>query len=188
MKKGFTLIELLVVISIVSILSSVVIASTQQARNRAGYAKAASDITTLRTALELSYQNNGDWPPSGSTAYYISDTAYGWPTLGNLLQNVLATIPYPSFPTQIVQFNNRDVALSGYTYYKGLSSNPMRLRIYNSATGNFVACVLVYNGYYLSFPIGVQNDFTLRDGGIDPDTIEKQDGDVRVTYDLNDCP
>lgn len=188
MKRGFTLIELLVVISIISMLSSVVVTSTQSARNRAGYAKAASDINTLRTALELSYQSNGDWPPTGSSAYYISDPAYGWPTLGNFLQNFLATIPYPYFKTEIVRFNNRDIALSGYTYYKGMSSNPMRLRIYNSMGGNFVACVLVYSGYYLSFPIGAQNDFTLKDGGIDPDTIEKQDGDVRITYDPNDCP
>lgn len=188
MKRGFTLIELLVVISIIGILSTVVLTSLQKSRDRAGYARASRDITTMRTALELFYQANGDWPPVGIPAYYLSDPAYGWNTLGGFLQSALPTIPYPSYRTQIIQFNNRDIILSGYSYYKGTNNNPSRIRIYNSVGGNFLACIIVYNGYYLSFAVAEQNDFTLKDGGLDPDTIEKQDGDVRITYDPNDCP
>lgn len=188
MKRGFTLIELLIVISIIGILSTVVLTSLQKTRERGGYARASTDITTMRTALEMFYQANGGWPPLGSTTFYYSDPAYGWNTLGGYLQPFLKTIPYPSYRTQIVQFNNRDIMLSGYSYYKGTANNPSRIRIYNSIGGNFVACVLVYNGYYLSFATMEQNDFSLKDGGVDPDTIEKLDGDVRISYDLNDCP
>ncbi len=188
MRKGFTLIELLVVISIIGLLSSVVLASLSKTRERAGYAKASRDITTMRTALELFRQNNGDWPPIGSANYYYSDNAHGWPTLGAMMQSVLPSFPYPSYPTRIVLVGGRNTLISGYSYYKGTNTNPQRIRVYNSATGNFVACIIIYQGYYLSFATMEQNDFTLKDGGTDPDTIEKQDGDVRVTYNPADCP
>lgn len=188
MKRGFTLIELLVVISIIGMLSSVVLASLSKTREKAGYAKAARDITTMRNALELFYQNNGDWPPIGSANYYFSDTVNGWPTLGSLFGSLLPNIPYPSFKTQITQVNGRDYIISGYSYYKGTNSNPQRIRIVNSVNGNYVACIILYKGYYLSFALPEQNELTLRDGGNDPDTIERQDGDVRITYDPNDCP
>jgi prepilin-type N-terminal cleavage/methylation domain-containing protein len=188
MKRGFTLLELLVVISIIGLLSSVVVSSTQKSKEKAGYAKASRDITTMRTALELYYQNNGDWPPIGSANFYYSDTPHGWPTLGNLLRPVLSSIPYPSYSTNIITSGGRDILINGYSYFKGTSSNPQRIRVYNSVNNNFVACVIIYQGYYLSFATMEQNDFTLKDGGTDPDTIEKQDGDVRITYDPNDCP
>ncbi len=188
MKKGFTLIELLVVISIIGLLSSVVLASLAKTKERAGYAKAAQDITTMRTALELFYQDNGDWPPVGLSNYYYSDSAHGWPTFGNLMQSVLKSIPYPSYPTRVVTVNGRDIMLNGYSYFKGTNANPQRIRVYNSINNNFVACIIIYQGYYLSFATMEQNDFTLKDGGTDPDTIEKQDGDVRITYNPADCP
>jgi type II secretory pathway pseudopilin PulG len=168
-------------------LSSVVLASLSKAKERAGYAKASRDINTMRNALELFYQNNGDWPPIGLANYYYSDAAHGWPTLGNLFGPLLQ-IPYPSYKTNIFPNNGRDILLSGYSYFKGTNSNPQRIRINNSLNNNFVACVIIYKGYYLSFATMEQNDFTLKDGGTDPDTIERQDGDVRITYDPNDCP
>ncbi|MBU0749903.1 type II secretion system GspH family protein [Patescibacteria group bacterium] len=50
--KGFTLIELLVVIAIIGILSAVVLASLNTARNNAAAAKAKQEILTIAKAAE----------------------------------------------------------------------------------------------------------------------------------------
>jgi len=60
-KKGFTLIELLVVIAIIGILSSVVLASLNSAREKSRDAKRVSDIKQLQLALELFWDTNGEY-------------------------------------------------------------------------------------------------------------------------------
>lgn len=60
--KGFTLIELLVVIAIIGILSSVVLASLNSAREKSRDAKRVSDIKQMQLALELYYDSNGQYP------------------------------------------------------------------------------------------------------------------------------
>jgi len=61
-RRGFTLIELLVVIAIIGILSSVVLASLNSAREKSRDAKRVSDIKQLQLALELYFDNNGSYP------------------------------------------------------------------------------------------------------------------------------
>lgn len=53
--RGFTLIELLVVIAIIGILSSVVLASLNSAREKGRDARRISDLKQLQLALELCY-------------------------------------------------------------------------------------------------------------------------------------
>lgn len=60
--KGFTLIELLVVIAIIGILSSVVLASLNSARQKSRDAKRISDIKQMQVALELYFDSNGYYP------------------------------------------------------------------------------------------------------------------------------
>jgi len=64
-KKGFTLIELLVVIAIIGILSSVVLASLNTARDKGKDASAKGSISSLRAEAELYYDSNGNY---GATA------------------------------------------------------------------------------------------------------------------------
>lgn len=61
-QKGFTLIELLVVISIIGLLASVVLASLNSARVKARDTRRKADIRQLQTALEMYYNDNGDYP------------------------------------------------------------------------------------------------------------------------------
>ena len=55
--KGFTLIELLVVIAIIGILSSVVLASLNQARSKGADAAVKSNLNNMRAQAELVYDN-----------------------------------------------------------------------------------------------------------------------------------
>ncbi|MEI6660057.1 MAG: type II secretion system protein [bacterium] len=67
--KGFTLVELLVVISIISLLSSVVLAALNSARMKARDARRAEDIHQIYTALNAYYNQYGCLPitTGGST-------------------------------------------------------------------------------------------------------------------------
>lgn len=58
------MIELLVVIAIIGILSSVVLASLNSARQKSRDAKRVSDIQNLQLALELSFDSNSEYPDS----------------------------------------------------------------------------------------------------------------------------
>src|SRR6185369_698077 len=58
LEKGFTLIELLVVIAIIGILSSVVLASLNTARNKGADAAIKSNLNNARAQAELYYDGN----------------------------------------------------------------------------------------------------------------------------------
>ncbi len=60
--KGFTLIELMVVISIIGLLSSIVLASLKDARDKANVTKFSSEINQFKTALELYRADKGEYP------------------------------------------------------------------------------------------------------------------------------
>lgn len=66
-KKGFTLIELLVVIAIIGILSSVVLASLNSARSKGADAGIKSQMSQIRSQIEISYEDNGSSYSGGAT-------------------------------------------------------------------------------------------------------------------------
>ncbi len=61
LQKGFTLIELLVVISIIGILSSVVLASLNSARQKGQIAAIKSNLKNMVSQMELAYSDNGNY-------------------------------------------------------------------------------------------------------------------------------
>lgn len=61
-ERGFTLIELLVVIAIIGILSSVVLASLNSARERSRDARRLADLQQIKLAAELYFDTNNAYP------------------------------------------------------------------------------------------------------------------------------
>ncbi|MHB8652237.1 MAG: type II secretion system protein [Minisyncoccota bacterium] len=106
-KKGFTLIELLVVISIISLLSSIVLASINSAHLKAQDSKRVQDLLEAQKALELYYSANGKYPATVSTATTRLDcwecsltlyqSVYDQSKLSSALKQYLD--PRPSDPT-----------------------------------------------------------------------------------------
>jgi prepilin-type N-terminal cleavage/methylation domain-containing protein len=66
--KGFTLIELLVVVAIISLLTSVVLASIKVARAKAAEAQLVESVKQFQNALELYRNETGHYP----TPYFYS--------------------------------------------------------------------------------------------------------------------
>lgn len=88
--RGFTLIELLVVIAIIGVLSSVVLASLNNARTKARDARRINDLRQIQIALELYYDSNGRYP----------QPSQGWntwsghcPTYGNNNNYITGLVP-----------------------------------------------------------------------------------------------
>jgi prepilin-type N-terminal cleavage/methylation domain-containing protein len=98
--RAFTLIELLVVIAIIGILSSVVLASLNTARDKGANAAVRADLTSIRAQAEIVYDTAGGSydngtlsvcadativkqlqaakSASGGTSYTCNDTAGAW--------------------------------------------------------------------------------------------------------------
>ena len=63
--KGFTLIELIVVIAIVGILATFIVTNVASNLKRARDAERTNSLKQIQTALELYYQDNGEYPDTG---------------------------------------------------------------------------------------------------------------------------
>jgi general secretion pathway protein G len=62
LQSGFTLVELLVVIAIIGILATLLLLQLGVARQRARDAKRIADVNQARTAIELYFDDNGQYP------------------------------------------------------------------------------------------------------------------------------
>ena len=65
-KKGFTLIELIVVISIIGVLSTLIINNLNDARARARDSKRKQELSGLKTALRLYYNDYQTYPDAAA--------------------------------------------------------------------------------------------------------------------------
>ena len=116
-KKAFTLIELLVVIAIIGLLSTLSIIALNSARAKARDAKRISDVKQMQVALEMFYNDMGDYPAATSitpgAAIYSDITA-----------PFLRAIPTPPTPVDGTVCNGSDTATysnSSYIYTRTLT-------------------------------------------------------------------
>lgn len=128
-KKGFTLIELLVVISIISLLSSVVLASLKTARIKANDARRILDLKQVALALELYSNQFNTYPPMASSLRQNScfdgpNPANSMPagqwgtTLGTLVTNNFISA-LPNDPKNNSVYGNH--GMSCYQYYRNIN-------------------------------------------------------------------
>ncbi len=123
-KQGFTLIELLVVIAIIGILATLAVVALQNARKNARDAKRIADIKQIQTALELYYNDAGEYPDS-----VTSTIAYG--------SNVyMATVP--SAPTPNDGDCSSDANIYTYTQQNSGASYTIDFCL-GSQTGGLIA-------------------------------------------------
>jgi prepilin-type N-terminal cleavage/methylation domain-containing protein len=183
--RGFTLIELLVVIAIIGTLSAAVLGSLQQARYRAQTARAAEDLHTLQTALELYYSDNGAWPPAAGSVLTVNTTSGGnWSALMAFLSPYINSNLVPVYASEgTAGFIHR-----GYSYIRGTNASPQYVITQDSVTGAFVACLIIRDGYWADFLPPVRSSRTTGDGGVDPDGMEIFNGSYTVSTNRSDCP
>ena len=91
-KKAFTLIELLVVIAIIGLLSTLSIIALNSARAKARDAKRISDVKSMQVALEMYYNDMGDYPADASIAPNLAIYS------NDATQPFLRVIPTPPTP------------------------------------------------------------------------------------------
>jgi prepilin-type N-terminal cleavage/methylation domain-containing protein len=139
--RGFSLIELLVVIAIIAVLSTVVLASLNTARQKGRDAKRISEIKTLQLALDLYYDANGVYPSTIGTTGSSVLVSGGF----------IAALPVDPLNGNV--FNYRPYAASGNTttcvgYHMGVSleiSNHSSLRG-DADTTSLPAGTVICNG------------------------------------------
>ena len=88
----------MVVISIIGLLSSIVLASLKDARDKATMAKFTSEINQFKNALELYKSEIGTYPYEGSLVISRvlndnSDAGFGTPSLSTVLSKYMKTLP-----------------------------------------------------------------------------------------------
>jgi len=87
--KGFTLVELLVVIAIIGILATLLLLQLGVARSKARDAKRIADVNQVRTALELYFDDNGQYPAQATYAGLV----------GNLIPKYMTLLPVDALNT-----------------------------------------------------------------------------------------
>jgi prepilin-type N-terminal cleavage/methylation domain-containing protein len=66
-QRGFTLIELLVVIAIIALLSSLIMAAVNDAREKSRDTRRLSDMRQIQLALEMYYDDHNEYPVHNSS-------------------------------------------------------------------------------------------------------------------------
>lgn len=106
-KKGFTLIELMVVMAIISLLSSIVLASVKEVRDRAKANAFRANVNQFIYALELYKNDQGVYP-----GQKIPDTLFGFMTQVSS-GSVMSFTMYPPQPP-FSDYSAYETALNPY--------------------------------------------------------------------------
>lgn len=119
--SGFTLIELLVVISIISFLSSIVLASLNTARTKARGVAKLQEFKQVQLALEQYKSDNGYYPQENNSTYFSAWTSSGVPPTISPYTGT-GGVAMPAFPGTYIKTFPDPIKYSvsyydSYTYY-----------------------------------------------------------------------
>ena len=110
--RGFTLVELLVVISIIGTLATLVLLQLGTARAKARDAKRIADVSSLRTAIEL----------------YYDDNAVKYPDIGDLTNAVAGPLLGVYFTSPVLP--NDPAVGTAYKYNRDPLVTPVRYQVW----------------------------------------------------------
>lgn len=118
-KNGFTLLELLVTISIIGIISALLLANFNAARDRARDAQRKADLRNIQTALGIYYNDYEAYPASGTggslgmimaCGVQTSPTVCSWGTEWKADNKLLmSTLPKDPLSSQSYQYTRIDL-------------------------------------------------------------------------------
>jgi type II secretion system protein G len=112
-KNGFTLIELLIVIVIIGILAAIGLATFTSSQMKSRDAKRKADLQQVSRALELYYNDKGQYPADDGSGNIMgcgagAITACTWGSL---------TVPFSNTTTGTIYMTKLPADPSQYTYY-----------------------------------------------------------------------
>lgn len=123
-KKGFTLIELLVVLAIITLLSSIILATLKTAKDKAKVAQTIAQIHQIETTFNLLYDKYGCWPLEATTSVACASTTIINPWIytelypGNVwsIRDYMTTkTSFPFDPTKEWAYSNNSIDETGCT-------------------------------------------------------------------------
>lgn len=87
--RGFTLMELLVVIAIIGVLAAFIMPSLNLFKVKSRDARRIVDVYQIRRALEMYYDDYGEYPAATS----VSDNSFSWSSFSSFLSPYILPLP-----------------------------------------------------------------------------------------------
>ena len=143
-RKGFTLLELLVVIAIIGVLITIGVQSYTALNKQARDGRRASDLQTIRTALESYRSQEGEYPPTDSLSSLVD---------GGYLQ----ALPVDPQPDKLYGYTVFDHPVTGQQTYALCAAKELPKGTATDCTSHDVECIVGGEGCtYQLGPMGEQ--------------------------------
>ncbi|MBX4200373.1 prepilin-type N-terminal cleavage/methylation domain-containing protein [Candidatus Parcubacteria bacterium] len=150
-ERGFTLIELLVVIAIIGVLSSIVLASVNTARDKSKDAKIKAQLAGLRNAAEIYHDNTGAYNSTGDVIDNDCSAANSLFTDTSSSQAASFVDP-ANYPAGVTIICNADYPNDSYVVEANLISAPNIYWCVDSKGSSYQTGVALVDGIYQCTP------------------------------------